>query len=111
VQADYRVAPATDVKDPIGVWEKELNKAGFAVTHSKFVVINPFSDGCAVVTGSHNLGFQASYNNDENMAIIKGHRPLAEAYAANALDIYDHHGWRWWLAQESEEGLDVFGEG
>jgi phosphatidylserine/phosphatidylglycerophosphate/cardiolipin synthase-like enzyme len=52
------------------------------------------------VAGSHNLGFQASYNNDENMAIIKGHRPLADAFAANALDIYDHYVWRWWLAQD-----------
>jgi phosphatidylserine/phosphatidylglycerophosphate/cardiolipin synthase-like enzyme len=62
-------------------------------------VIDPFSDGCVVVTGSHNLGYQASYNNDENMAIIKGHRPVAEAYAANALDIYDHYAWRWWLSR------------
>ena len=99
VPTDYRVIPAVGVNDPIGLWEKELNKAGFGVTHSKFVVIDPFSDGCAVITGSHNLGFQASYNNDENMAIIKGHRPLAEAYAANALDIYDHYAWRWWLAK------------
>jgi phosphatidylserine/phosphatidylglycerophosphate/cardiolipin synthase-like enzyme len=100
VPTDYRVIPALGVNDPIGIWEKELNKAGFAVTHSKFVVIDPFSDGCAVITGSHNLGLQASYNNDENMAIIKGHRPLAEAYAANALDIYDHYAWRWWLAKD-----------
>jgi phosphatidylserine/phosphatidylglycerophosphate/cardiolipin synthase-like enzyme len=96
---DYRVISAGGVQDPIGVWEKELNKVGFAVTHSKFVVIDPFSDGCVVVTGSHNLGFQASYNNDENMAIIKGHRAIAEAYAANALDIYDHYAWRWWLTK------------
>jgi len=99
VPVDYRVIPAVGVNDPVGIWEKELNKVGFAVTHSKFVVIDPFSDGCVVITGSHNLGFQASYNNDENMAIIKGHRPLAEAYAANALDIYDHYAWRWWLAK------------
>ena len=66
----------------------------------QFVVIDPFSDACVVVTGSHNLGLQASYNNDENLAIIKGHRPLAEAYAANALDIYDHYAWRWWLAKD-----------
>jgi hypothetical protein len=83
----------------VGLWETELNSAGFAITHSKFVVIDPFSDGCVVVTGSHNLGYQASYNNDENMAIIKGNRGLAEAYAANALDIYDHYAWRWWLAK------------
>jgi hypothetical protein len=38
------VIPATGVQDPVGVWEKEMNKAGFAVTHSKFVVIDPFSD-------------------------------------------------------------------
>ncbi|HYZ61751.1 MAG TPA: phospholipase D-like domain-containing protein [Acetobacteraceae bacterium] len=100
VPEDFRVIPATGIKDPVGVWETELNKAGFAVTHSKYVVIDPFSAGCAVVTGSHNLGYQASYNNDENMAIIKGHRPLAEAYAANALDIYDHYAWRWWLARD-----------
>jgi phosphatidylserine/phosphatidylglycerophosphate/cardiolipin synthase-like enzyme len=100
VPEDYRVISATGVKDPIGVWEKELNKVGFAVTHSKFIVIDAFSDACVVVTGSHNLGFQASYNNDENLAIIKGHRSLAEAYAANALDIYDHYAWRWWLAKD-----------
>ncbi len=102
VPVDYRVIPAVGVNDPVGVWERELNKAGFAVTHSKFVVIDPFSDGCVVVTGSHNDGFQASYNNDENMAIIRGHRAIAEAYAANALDIYDHYAWRWWLAQNPE---------
>ena len=103
VPIDYRVIPALGVSDAVGVWEKELNKVGFAVTHSKYVVIDPFSDGCVVVTGSHNLGYQASYNNDENMAIIKGHRPIAEAYAANALDIYDHYAWRWWLAQDPEK--------
>jgi phosphatidylserine/phosphatidylglycerophosphate/cardiolipin synthase-like enzyme len=103
VPVDYRVIPATAIKDPVAVWEKELNSAGFAITHSKFVVIDPFSDGCVVVTGSHNLGYQASYNNDENMAIIKGHRGIAEAYAANALDIYDHYAWRWWLAQDPKK--------
>jgi phosphatidylserine/phosphatidylglycerophosphate/cardiolipin synthase-like enzyme len=98
VPADYRVIPATGITDPVSVWERELNNAGFAVTHSKYVVIDPFSDGCVVITGSHNLGFRASSNNDENLAIVKGHRPLAEAYAANALDIYDHYAWRWWLS-------------
>ena len=102
IPEDYRVIPATGVNDAVGVWEKELNSIGFAVTHSKYVVIDPFSDGCVVVTGSHNDGYQASYNNDENLAIIKGHRPLAEAYAANALDIYDHYAWRWWLSQKGD---------
>jgi hypothetical protein len=101
IPEDYRVISASGVRDQTGQWEKELNSAGYAVTHSKYVVIDPFTDGCVVITGSHNQGYQASYNNDENLAIIKGHRPLAEAYAANALDIYDHYAWRWWLAKDA----------
>ncbi len=96
---DYRVIAATGVKDQVGQWEKELNQAGFAVIHDKIVVIDPFSDNCVVITGSHNLGYRASYNNDENMAIIRGHRALAEAYASHVLDVYDHYAWRFWLAQ------------
>jgi phosphatidylserine/phosphatidylglycerophosphate/cardiolipin synthase-like enzyme len=101
IPEDYRVIHATGVRDPTGAWERELNSVGYAVTHSKYVVIDPFTDGCAVITGSHNQGYQASYNNDENLAIIRGHRPLAEAYAANALDIYDHYAWRWWLTRDA----------
>jgi phosphatidylserine/phosphatidylglycerophosphate/cardiolipin synthase-like enzyme len=48
-----------------------------------------------VVTGSHNLGHKASFNNDENLVIIRGQRALAEAYATHVLDIYDHFSWRW----------------
>ncbi|RFB76311.1 phospholipase D-like domain-containing protein [Methylovirgula sp. 4M-Z18] len=98
---DYRVIHTRGVtaQDAFGQWEAELNQAGHAVIHDKIVVIDPFADNCVVVTGSHNLGFKASYNNDENLAIIRGHRALAEAYAAHCLDVYDHYAWRYWLAQ------------
>src|SRR5262249_31944228 len=33
VPEDYRVIPATGIKDPFSAWERELNSAGFAVTH------------------------------------------------------------------------------
>jgi hypothetical protein len=39
-----------------------LNQAGHAVIHDKIVMIDPFSDNCVVVTGSHNAGYEASYN-------------------------------------------------
>lgn len=99
---DYRVISTRGVTkdDAFGQWEQELNQAGHAVIHDKIVVIDPFSDTCVVVMGSHNLGFQASYNNDENMAIIKGHRGVAEAYAAHCLDVYDHYAWRYWLQND-----------
>jgi phosphatidylserine/phosphatidylglycerophosphate/cardiolipin synthase-like enzyme len=82
-------------------WQKELLKAGFAITHDKIVVIDPFADGCVVVTGSHNLGYQASYNNDENLIMIEGNRKLAMAYATHVLDVYDHFAWRWTVTRGS----------
>ena len=104
-QPDFRVIPATQVNkgDAFGAWEAELNKAGFAIIHDKILVIDPFSDDCIVVTGSHNLGFRASHNNDENMVVVRGHRSLAEAYACHVLDVYDHYAWRWWLNQNKEK--------
>jgi phosphatidylserine/phosphatidylglycerophosphate/cardiolipin synthase-like enzyme len=80
-------------------WQKELLNAGFAITHDKIVVIDPFANDCVVVTGSHNLGFQASYNNDENLVMIEGNKKLAMAYATHVLDVYDHFSWRWTVNQ------------
>jgi phosphatidylserine/phosphatidylglycerophosphate/cardiolipin synthase-like enzyme len=62
-----------------------------AIIHDKIVVIDPLSRDCVVVLGSHNLGFKASYSNDENMLIISGHRDLAVAYAVHVIDVYDHY--------------------
>jgi phosphatidylserine/phosphatidylglycerophosphate/cardiolipin synthase-like enzyme len=65
-----------------------------AIIHDKLVVIDPRSDDCHVILGSHNLGFKASYSNDENMLIVSGDRGLAEAYAVHILDVYDHYRFR-----------------
>jgi len=65
-----------------------------AIIHDKIVVIDPLSPDCAVILGSHNLGFKASYSNDENMIIVTGHRELAMAYAVHVLDVYDHYRFR-----------------
>jgi phosphatidylserine/phosphatidylglycerophosphate/cardiolipin synthase-like enzyme len=102
---DFRVIHTRGVtkEDAFGQWEAELNQAGHAVIHDKIVVIDPFADDCVVITGSHNLGFKASYNNDENMAIIRGHRMVAEAYAAHCLDIYDHYAWRYRLQTNTDK--------
>ncbi|HYS92091.1 MAG TPA: phospholipase D-like domain-containing protein [Candidatus Acidoferrales bacterium] len=93
---DSRViaADALDDKSAPAGWMKEILSAGFAIIHDKVVVIDPFSDDCVVITGSHNLGHKASFNNDENLAIIRGNRKLAAAYASHVLDVYDHFAWR-----------------
>jgi phosphatidylserine/phosphatidylglycerophosphate/cardiolipin synthase-like enzyme len=93
---DSRViaADALDEKSAPAGWTKEILNAGFAIIHDKVVVIDPFSDDCVVITGSHNLGHKASFNNDENLALIRGNRKLAAAYASHVLDVYDHFAWR-----------------
>jgi phosphatidylserine/phosphatidylglycerophosphate/cardiolipin synthase-like enzyme len=97
-----RAAAISDF-DLIGDWEHEMLKYGQAIIHDKIVVIDPLSNDCVVVTGSHNLGFKASYANDENMLIIKGNRALATAYMVHVLDVYDHYKFRAILEQQAYE--------
>jgi phosphatidylserine/phosphatidylglycerophosphate/cardiolipin synthase-like enzyme len=92
------------IRDQFSFWERELEKLGHAVIHDKVVVVDPFSDNCVVVTGSHNLGFKASYSNDENMCIIRGNREIAQAYTAHVLDVVNHYNWRYKLVQAKKEG-------
>jgi phosphatidylserine/phosphatidylglycerophosphate/cardiolipin synthase-like enzyme len=68
-----------------------------AIVHSKAIVIDPFSDQCAVITGSHNFSISASEKNDENLVIVRGNRKLAQAYALHINGVYDHYSWRAFL--------------
>ncbi len=85
-------------------WEKELLKLGFSTIHDKILVIDPFDKACKVITGSHNLGYKASYSNDENMVILEGNPELAKAYATHILDVVNHFKWRYKL-QDKVKGL------
>ncbi len=68
-----------------------------AIVHSKAIVIDPFSDNCAVITGSHNFSTSASQKNDENLVIVRGNQKLAQAYALHINGVYDHYSWRAYL--------------
>lgn len=103
-----QVIPAKAIDDTFGMREKELLNAGHAVIHDKIVVIDPFDpDNCTVVVG--NLGYKASYTNDENLLVIRGNESLARAYTVHVLDVYDHYRWRYLLAEygtkDSWQGL------
>ncbi len=94
------VAAASGIKDDFAYWQQELLKlpGAHAIVHDKILVIDPNSEtDCVVITGSHNLGYRASYNNDDNLMIIRGHRSLAQAYTTHVLDVYDHYRWRYTL--------------
>jgi hypothetical protein len=81
-----------NIKDVFHDWDKEMLGSGVHI-HSKVVVIDPFGQNPVVMTGSHNLGFKASSENDDNLMIIEGNAPLAAAYAANIIAIYQAYRW------------------
>lgn len=68
---------------------------GRAIIHDKILVLDPMDPmRCTVAFGSHNLGYKASYANDENLVVVRGQQALALAYAAHVLDVYDHYRFR-----------------
>jgi phosphatidylserine/phosphatidylglycerophosphate/cardiolipin synthase-like enzyme len=102
------VVAASAVRDQFGYWQTELLKSSpgaHAIIHDKIVVVDPTEADCCVITGSHNLGYRASYNNDENLVIVRGHRALAQAYAVHVLDIYDHYRFRY---STQQNGLSAY---
>ena len=112
VRDDTSVVSASGVNTQIAYWQKELLKlpGAHAIIHDKILVIDPMSQDCVVITGSHNQGYRASYANDENFIIVRGHQPLAQAYAAHVMDVYGHYRWRFTLSATSVKnafsGLD-----
>jgi len=101
---DPVIVGAQELKDDFSFWMAELLKSSpmaHAIIHDKIMVIDAFTDNCVVITGSHNLGYRASYNNDENLLIIKGDKELATSYATHVLDIYDHYRWRYYLSKNT----------
>ena len=97
---------AAAVRVPFGNFRPELLAAGHAIIHDKIIVIDPCDEQrCTVITGSHNLGFKASYCNDENLLIVRGNRALATAYAVHVIDLYDHYVMRARIEQNLREML------
>ena len=97
---------AAAVRIPYGNLRPELLTAGHAIIHDKIIVIDPCDEhNSAVITGSHNLGCKASYANDDNLAILRGNRALATAYAVHVLDVYDHYVFRARIEQDLRDRL------
>jgi phosphatidylserine/phosphatidylglycerophosphate/cardiolipin synthase-like enzyme len=101
---DPVIVGAQELKDDFAFWMAELLKSSpnaHAIIHDKILVLDAFTDDYVVITGSHNQGYRASYNNDENMLIIKGNIELAISYATHILDVYDHYRWRYFLSKNT----------
>lgn len=97
----------------VGKWAAEvsrglfLSQIGFAIVHSKVIVLDPNGDRPVVITGSHNFSAAASGKNDENLVIIRGNQALARAYAVNVQSVYDHYNFRAVAKSMQTEGKSV----
>lgn len=95
----FDVVQPEGIKHGFSYWAAEVSRGaflhdiGFAIIHSKVVVIDPFTNP-VVITGSHNFSASASGKNDENFVIIRGNEKLAQAYAVNIISVYRHYRWR-----------------
>ena len=90
------------IKDVFHDWAAEVMNQGVHV-HSKVIVIDPFGKKPVVITGSHNLGYKASTKNDDNMMIVEGNAPLAAAYAANIIAIYQTYRWNTYVDAHAKD--------
>ncbi len=108
----FEIVQPTGLKS-VGKWAAEMARAaflaqiGFAIVHSKVIVIDPNGDNPIVITGSHNFSAAASGKNDENMVIIRGDKALATAYAVNVQSVYDHYNFRAVAKSMQQEGKNV----
>jgi phosphatidylserine/phosphatidylglycerophosphate/cardiolipin synthase-like enzyme len=90
------------IKDTFHDWIAEVMNQGVHV-HSKVIVVDPFGKKPVVMTGSHNLGHKASTANDDNLIIVEGNAPLAAAYAANIIAIYQTYRWNSYVDQHEKD--------
>jgi phosphatidylserine/phosphatidylglycerophosphate/cardiolipin synthase-like enzyme len=118
VQGGVSVVRATALTDkeigrPLGDFEiDEKLTAGRAIIHDKILVLDPTDPvNCTVAFGSHNMGYKASYSNDENLMIVRGHSQLALAYTAHVLDVFDHYRFRAVEAELTTKGKKAAASG
>jgi phosphatidylserine/phosphatidylglycerophosphate/cardiolipin synthase-like enzyme len=101
------------IKTPFASWAATVTRnefiptvggvVGFAIVHSKLIVVDPFTDP-VVVSGSHNFSTSASTQNDENFVIVRDNRDLALEYAAHVLAVYQHYRWLAFVHDQQRKG-------
>lgn len=62
--------------------------------HTKYMLVDPLGDTPIVVTGSANFSKASTYDNDENMLIIRGDKRIADIYFGEYIRLYAHYAFR-----------------
>jgi len=70
----------------VRVWLDEQHQSA----HNKVMVIDGDGTNPTIVTGSMNFTYSGQFKNAENVLILRGNKPLAEAYSANWQRHHNH---------------------
>lgn len=69
--------------------------------HTKYIIVDPFSDHPILVTGSANFSNNSSVNNDENQLIIVDQPAVVDVYLGEFMRMFEHYLFRYRLEQQS----------
>ena len=85
----------------LGVLPEQLTglNAHVSYIHTKYLLIDAFSEDPIVVCGSANFSRASNVNNDENMMILRGDTRVADQYAVNFFRLWRHFEYRYRVRQ------------
>ena len=75
--------------------------------HSKFIVVDPFSDNPRVLYGSANFSKNSCTENDENAILIEGDKRLAAILATEYMRMHDHYKSRYYIRRIAEANAKI----
>ena len=75
--------------------------------HSKFIVVDPFSETPRVLFGSANFSKNSCTENDENAILIEGDKRLAAILATEYMRMHDHYKSRFYIRRTAEANKKI----
>ncbi len=73
-------------RNGVRIWLDQQHQSA----HNKVIVIDDDGPNPTVVTGSMNFTYSGQFKNAENALILRGNKPLADAYSANWQRHFNH---------------------
>ena len=75
--------------------------------HTKYMLVDPLSATPIVASGSANFSGASTYDNDENMLVIRGDKRIADIYFGEYIRLYAHYAFREavkWFVEKQKAG-------
>lgn len=71
--------------------------------HTKYMMVDPLGDDPVIISGSANFSDASTRDNDENMLVIRGIKPVADIYVTEFFRLWNHYAFREWAAAQPKD--------